>query len=476
MNINNEMDEKNYQEKQLQQLIERLEMITLRLEKTFNSEYNMDELYENSENKKNETYSNERPYLELKDVLEPSINEYLSLSQKLDGIIYQQAIAVSNAFSILYRFMVDDSILLQELETSLNQITILKEEGRGTHFLNHLSMVSEGAASLGWVIVGSTAAGYIQDMKDSAQFYADRVLKEKNIAYTTWVHAYIKLLSDLQEYVKKNYPRGFFRNSTESVSQHKNDCIKMIVLKVQTNLISAIKIASSDASLPQIESPAPISIESVFAELNMGESITSRLRKVDKNQPVSRNVSSESMSVFVSKDSLHHNTIVNEKKVKLPCRKTLIGSRWTIENFENNSNIVIDQLELNQIIHIFNCKTCTIYLKGKANAVYMDQTVNCGLMIDTLISSIEFTRCTSLTLQILDYTPTITLDQCDNCQIYLSSNCLNTEIITSKYNTINVHIPDEGNEGDYKECPIPEMFKSTIVGGKLITSFVNYAC
>ncbi|KAG5437550.1 hypothetical protein PCANB_000978 [Pneumocystis canis] len=430
------MDEKNYQEKQLQQLIERLEMITLRLEKTFNSEYNMDELYENSENKKNETYSNERPYLELKDVLEPSINEYLSLSQKLDGIIYQQAIAVSNAFSILYRFMVDDSILLQELETSLNQITILKEEGRGTHFLNHLSMVSEGAASLGWVIVGSTAAGYIQDMKDSAQFYADR----------------------------------------ESVSQHKNDCIKMIVLKVQTNLISAIKIASSDASLPQIESPAPISIESVFAELNMGESITSRLRKVDKNQPVSRNVSSESMSVFVSKDSLHHNTIVNEKKVKLPCRKTLIGSRWTIENFENNSNIVIDQLELNQIIHIFNCKTCTIYLKGKANAVYMDQTVNCGLMIDTLISSIEFTRCTSLTLQILDYTPTITLDQCDNCQIYLSSNCLNTEIITSKYNTINVHIPDEGNEGDYKECPIPEMFKSTIVGGKLITSFVNYAC
>ncbi|CCJ29842.1 unnamed protein product [Pneumocystis jirovecii] len=105
----------------------------------------------------------------------------------------------------------------------------------------------------------------------------------------------------------------------------------------------------------------------------------------------------------------------------------------------------------------------------------MDQSTNCGLMVDTLISSIEFTRCSSLTFQVLDYIPTITLDQCSNCQIYLSSNHLNTEIITTKYDSINVHVPDTGCDGDYKECPVPGMLKSTIVDGKLVTSFVEHA-
>ncbi|KAG5438856.1 hypothetical protein PCK2_000919, partial [Pneumocystis canis] len=436
------MNEKNWIESPLKQLIDRLEKAVLQLEKRWNLETKKDNVDDIMNDQKNEIKDTNHDDFELKDVLKPVLYKYLELSQKLNGIIYQQAMAVSDTLSILYRFMIDDSILPHDLEISLNKITSLREEGRGTCLLNHLSMVSEGAASFGWVVAGSTAAGYIQDMKDSAQFYANRVLKEKNTTYTTWVHTYMKLLSDLHEYVKKNYPTGFVRHPAESIVQYENNSMAIIIFKTQANMILVPKMASSGASLPQIESPAPISIESVFAELNMGESITSRLRKVDQNPSAFNHASSKSMSLCVSDDSLLHNTIVNGQKEKSLSRKILIGSRWIIENFENDSNIVIDQLEINQSIQIFNCRTCTIYLKGKANTVYMDQTVNCGLMIDTLISGIEFTRCMSLTLQILDYTPTITLDQCDNCQIYLSPNCLNTEIITSKYNTINVHIPD----------------------------------
>lgn len=39
------------------------------------------------------------------------------------------------------------------------------------------------------------------------------------------------------------------------------------------------------------------------------------------------------------------------------------------ENHENNSNIVIDQVELGHTINVFNCKASTIQVKGKVNAV-----------------------------------------------------------------------------------------------------------
>ncbi|KAG4305377.1 hypothetical protein PORY_000933 [Pneumocystis oryctolagi] len=382
--------------------------------------------------------------------------------------IYQafEAKEVEDAFSVAERWMRDVSVPLSELEAGLGRIMAVRDANRGARVLNHLSMVSEGAAALGWVVAGADAAKYIQDMKESAQFYADRVLKEKNTTETSWVHAYMKLLSELLVYVKEYYPTGFVRGSISSIDAQ-TPCV-----------VNTVAAESLDTSLPEIKSPPLINIESVFAELSMGESITSKLRKVHQN-PSSLQQQQKDVSKQLTdptKDALSGNVITShEKKEKLISRKILTGNRWTIENFENNDNVVIDCLEVAQTVYIFNCKKCTIHLKGKANAVYMDQSVNCGLIIDTLISSIEFTRCISLTFQVLDYTPTITLDQCSNCQIYLSPNCLNTEIITSKYDSINVHIPNAGCDGDYKECPVPEMLKSVVVNGMLVTSFVEHA-
>lgn len=43
---------------------------------------------------------------------------------------------------------------------------------------NHLSAVGEGAGAFGWVAVEPTPAPFVGEMKDSAQFYTNRVLKE----------------------------------------------------------------------------------------------------------------------------------------------------------------------------------------------------------------------------------------------------------------------------------------------------------
>jgi len=60
--------------------------------------------------------------------------------------------------------------------------------------------------------------------------------------------------------------------------------------------------------------------------------------------------------------------------------------------------------------------------------------------------------------------------------VYLSKACIDqVEIITAKCSAINVSLPVEGEEdGVFDEKPIPEMFRSTVKSGKLITSIVEH--
>ena len=50
------------------------------------------------------------------------------------------------------------------------------------------------------------------------------------------------------------------------------------------------------------------------------------------------------------------------------------------------------------------------------------------------------------------------------------------EITTEKCSAINVNLPVEGEEeGVLSEQPVPEMFRTVIKGGQLVTSAVEHA-
>ncbi|KAJ8926910.1 hypothetical protein NQ314_020762 [Rhamnusium bicolor] len=66
--------------------------------------------------------------------------------------------------------------------------------------------------------------------------------------------------------------------------------------------------------------------------------------------------------------------------------------------------------------------------------------------------------------------PTISIDKTDGCQIYLSQDSLDVEIVSAKSSEMNVLIP-KGN-GDYTEIPIPEQFKTTILPNKTLSTVV----
>ncbi|CAG4990124.1 unnamed protein product [Colias eurytheme] len=63
-------------------------------------------------------------------------------------------------------------------------------------------------------------------------------------------------------------------------------------------------------------------------------------------------------------------------------------------------------------------------------------------------------------IAVLGKVPTISIDKTDGCQIYLSPESLEVEIVSSKSSEMNVLVP-KGN-GDYTEHPIPEQYKTVL--------------
>ncbi len=95
--------------------------------------------------------------------------------------------------------------------------------------------------------------------------------------------------------------------------------------------------------------------------------------------------------------------------------------------------------------------------------------------MESVISSVSVTASPSFQLQITGSAPTIQLDSTDSGTIYLSKECLGVEITTAKCSSININLPVEGEEeGIFNEHPIPEMFKTVITDGKLITTAVEH--
>jgi adenylyl cyclase-associated protein len=104
--------------------------------------------------------------------------------------------------------------------------------------------------------------------------------------------------------------------------------------------------------------------------------------------------------------------------------------------------------------------------------------VNCtktSVLVESVISSVSVTGSPSFTLQITGSAPTIQLDSTDSGQIFLSKDCLSTEITTAKCSSINISLPVVGEEdGIYDEKPVPEMLLTKIQDGKLVTTVVEH--
>uniref|UniRef100_A0A4X2K1U2 Adenylyl cyclase-associated protein n=1 Tax=Vombatus ursinus TaxID=29139 RepID=A0A4X2K1U2_VOMUR len=146
--------------------------------------------------------------------------------------------------------------------------------------------------------------------------------------------------------------------------------------------------------------------------------------------------------------------------------KILAGDVEAHEYQENSNDLVISDTELKQVAYIFKCNKSTLQIKGKINSITIDNCKKFGLVFDNVVGIVEVINSKDIQIQVMGKVPTISINKTEGCHIYLSEEALDCEIVSAKSSEMNILIPQDG---DYKEFPVPEQFKTAWDGSKLVT-------
>ncbi|KAK9718165.1 suppressor of rasval19 [Basidiobolus ranarum] len=421
------------------------------------------------------------------DIIFSSLKTFVDNSKNIDGLVKEQSDAVEQIFQAQRKLIsiatqaqkpdVTSSVyaeLLKPTQQALEKITEIREKNRASPFFNHLSTVGEGIPALGWVAVEPAPAPYVGEMKDSAVFYANRVMKEfkdKDRKHIVWANSFISLLGDLQVYVKEHHTTGLVWNP-------KGQDAKVF-------LNDNAPPAPAGGAIPPPPPPPPADFQAppkqsapdmtnLFNDLNKGEGITSGLKKVSKDQMTHKNPELRSGGVVAPsapKPSAAPTPVT--KAPKKVAKFELEGNKWVVENQINNQELIIEHTETRQSVYIYGCEGSTIQVKGKVNAIILDTCKKTGVVFDSTVSTIDIVNSKSVQVQVLGVTPTIVIDKTDGAQLFLSKECLGVDVFTAKSSEVNISIPSA--DGDFVEKPVPEQFKSKIVDGLVVTEAVEHA-
>ncbi|KAJ6546527.1 adenylate cyclase associated N terminal-domain-containing protein [Mycena vulgaris] len=359
--------------------------------------------------------------------------------------------------------------LLVPIQANIESITRCKDAGRKDRdWFQHITIVGDGGLCVAW-IVNPKPGPYIAEIRESVLYNGNRVMKEfkeKDQKHVEWVRSFIAILEAMRLYVVEHHTTGLAWNKRGITVAEYN-------ARTGTGGAAPAAAASSGGGAA-----------AVFAELNRGEEVTKGLRKVDKSEMTHKNPALRASSVVPSSTGAARKTppkkpIKPSKPSSLsgkkPAKFALEGKNWSIEYQENESSLTVDDCQLNQAVNIFGCKHSTILIKGKVNAVTLVNCVKTSVLVESVVSSISVTNSPSFALQITGSAPMIQLDSTDSGQIYLSKGSLGVEITTAKCSAINVSLPVEGEEeGVFEEQAVPEMLKTVVKDGKLVTTVVEH--
>lgn len=328
------------------------------------------------------------------------------------------------------------------------------------------------------------------------------ITRDKN--HVTYVQAYYKVLKALAAYTKEHYRTGITWNNKDGIDA--TEALQQAQSGYATPKASQANPGSGGPPPPPPPPPLPTfddsgsfsapgggapkggDMSTVFEQLNQGSAVTSGLRKVDKSEMTHKNPSlranaPQRSGSQTSVGSNRSKSPMPAKKPdslrgKKPGKKELDGQKWLVENFENTGQELIEiQAELNHSILISKCSKCIIQVKGKANAISIDNCQGLSILVESLVSSVDVIKASKFAIQVDGVLPTIMLDQVDGGQIYLGEKSIEAppEIFTSKCSAINIVTPPKNDEDDSKETAVPEQLRSYFKNGKLITEVVEHA-
>ncbi|KAK4126599.1 hypothetical protein N657DRAFT_643380 [Parathielavia appendiculata] len=448
-------------------------------------------------------------------LINQSLNNWFKLSNAIGGLVAEQGAKVVEAFKEQRKFLfittkakkpdlngADMSVFQDLIKPIGNLITAvggIKDSNRGDPLYNNLCTVAESMMALAWVTIDTKPFKHVEESLASAQFWGNKVLtanKNKDEQQVEWVKAYFQVFRDLAEYVKTYFPNGIPWNPKGVPAA---EAAKSVAAAPAAPATPAPPAGGPPPPPPPPPGPPPIlkineekapqtahpgGFGAVFSELNKGESVTKGLRKVDKSEMTHKNPSLRAGSTVPDKAASTRakspapgtKPKPESMRVKKPPKKELEGNKWTIENFDKEPAPIELDVSLSHSILISKCNNTTIILKGKANAVTVENTNRLSLVVESLVSTVDVVKSQNFALQVLETIPTVLMDQVDGAQIYLSKESAAARIYSSKSASINLNVIPAGDE-DYKEIPLPSQICSWFDAekGDVVNEIVSHA-
>jgi len=367
----------------------------------------------------------------------------------------------------------DDSTfqkLLTPTSELLGQITALKDskEGRTSKHFNNLATIAEGSGAFGWVCVAPTPGPHVADMRGGSEFYSNKLLKEfrgNNQDQVDFVTHFNTFLKELQAYIKTHHTTGLTWNPRGGDA--------LAAASSSSSSAPAAPSAPAPPTGPAPPPPAPAvssgapapDMNNVFAALNKGEGVTSGLKKVTNDMKAKNQT---------DKPVLTPKEKTAAAAAKAPAAKTtrppkfgLEGKKWVVEYQVGNKQVNIDEPESGHTVYIYKCQDSVVHIKGKVNAITLDDCSKTSVVFDTAIAVFEVVNCKSVEVQVNGAVPSVIVDKTTGFQLYLSKTSLHTELTSSKSDAMNVLLPTA--DGDFEEKPVPEQYKTVVRDGKLVT-------
>ncbi|ORZ31027.1 adenylate cyclase associated N terminal-domain-containing protein [Catenaria anguillulae PL171] len=430
-------------------------------------------------------------------VLDDALADFLALSATLGGLVHDQAKHIATALQhtkLLIHLAASTKKPADWPAGTLSTQAIAPIRDAIQAAFTHLTAVADGVPAFGWVVVDPKPGPYVTELKDAAQFYVNRVVKEfkekpgdEGETNVKWANAWTKVLAAVLAHVKQWHTTGL-NWSKDAGAVDLSVSIKS--LAAASASASAAPAASAPAAAPAaapkaggppppppgppppppvLDTPASGSAggaddsrNALFAALNVGSNITAGLKKVDKSQMVHKNPELRASGVVKAVDKPTTTVAAPAAKVVKPPKFELQGNKWVIENYVGKRDLIVEDTNIKTVVYVFGCTDCAVQVKGKVNSVTVDNCKKSALLIDSVVSTVDIVNGKSIQLQVTGAVPTIAIDNSDGTTLYLAKETLDAEILTAKSSEINLMLPPEKDGGDYRESPLPEQFKTTV--------------
>lgn len=428
--------------------------------------------------------------VEFDTLVREHLSKYLEASKSIGGETAEIAALFNEATTQLRNVILgataakkpDQSGMMafvKPLSDAMQAVVEYRNAHRGSKEWDHLSTVSEGVASFGWVCIEPTPGPFAMQTRAGAEFYSNKLLrlyKDKDETQMAWISGFTGFLKGMEEYIKNHHRTGLQFSGTGVAKAASGGAPAAKgpggppPPMPKAPLVSKDELAKAGGGAAAASGGGDRG--GLFAQINQGGKITSGLKKVTKDMQTHKNKELRAGGV-VKADAMKKNAPSKHRGIPTGTARgpVLDGNKWVCEYIVDGGTLDIEP-DMKHSVYIYGCVNTVFNCKTKVNQVQMDSSKKVSFVGTDVLATVDVVNCNSCQVQVLGKSPTIAVEKTSGMNIFLSKDCLAVEIITAKSDSVNVAVPQA--DGDFAEFPIPEQFKSVIKDGKVVTSEVEH--